>query len=113
MTFGAAVGLHEGKSAISLESCVAEDLAARAMIQNRLASICEDMCKSVGAYPKCQCPSFTSPGAGSGSASGDMEWPDLLKFIGDVGKRNNAEKHEAVSLPAQGQDSEGHASQQG
>merc|ERR1712154_299880 len=29
----------------------------RARIQNKMASICEDMCKEINAYPKCaQCP---------------------------------------------------------
>eukprot|EP00428_Durinskia_dybowskii_P028283 CAMPEP_0170250994 /NCGR_PEP_ID=MMETSP0116_2-20130129/25322_1 /TAXON_ID=400756 /ORGANISM="Durinskia baltica, Strain CSIRO CS-38" /LENGTH=66 /DNA_ID=CAMNT_0010501947 /DNA_START=48 /DNA_END=245 /DNA_ORIENTATION=+ len=39
------------------QSCEAADLKHRAAIQNKLAGVCEEMCKEVGAYPKCaQCP---------------------------------------------------------
>merc|ERR1719454_2398868 len=41
---------------------VATDLERRAQVQNKLAGVCEDMCKEVGAYPKCtQCPKFVAP----------------------------------------------------
>merc|ERR1719309_1477833 len=40
------------------QACVSEDLAARSMMQNQLAGICENMCKDVGSYPKCECPNY-------------------------------------------------------
>eukprot|EP00413_Alexandrium_margalefii_P049394 CAMPEP_0204610042 /NCGR_PEP_ID=MMETSP0661-20131031/61291_1 /ASSEMBLY_ACC=CAM_ASM_000606 /TAXON_ID=109239 /ORGANISM="Alexandrium margalefi, Strain AMGDE01CS-322" /LENGTH=66 /DNA_ID=CAMNT_0051621831 /DNA_START=56 /DNA_END=252 /DNA_ORIENTATION=+ len=40
-------------------ACNAEDLAARARLQNKFAGICIDMCKEVGAYPEhCTCPNY-------------------------------------------------------
>merc|ERR1719297_789468 len=64
------------------QACAAEDLAARMMVQNRLAGICEDMCKAVGAYPKCTCPAFKGPKADL--SSGSLNWDELLKFMGDL-----------------------------
>merc|ERR1719511_479094 len=82
MFLGRTAGFTLGKSSASSQACVAEDLAARVMVQNRLAGICEDMCKSVGAYPKCECPAFTAPGADP--SSGNLNWDELLKFMGDL-----------------------------
>merc|ERR1719453_1832032 len=49
--------LQKGQS----KSCVANDLKHRMAVQNKLAGICEDMCKEVGAYPQCaQCPGFVA-----------------------------------------------------
>jgi hypothetical protein len=78
----ATVGFQLGRSSTWSQACAAEDLAARVMIQNRLAGICEEMCKSVGAYPKCACPAFTGPGP-AGPSSG-MPWGELNKFMGDL-----------------------------
>merc|ERR1719362_1436192 len=64
------------------KACVAEDSAARAMVQNRLAGVCEDMCKSVGSYPKnCQCPGYVDT---SDSTPGLMTWDELLKHMSDL-----------------------------
>ena len=64
------------------KACVAEDSAARAMVQNRLAGVCEDMCKSVGSYPKnCQCPGYVDT---SDSTPGLMTWDELLTFMSDL-----------------------------
>merc|ERR1719203_543309 len=62
-------------------ACVAEDLKHRAQLQNKLAGICEDMCKEVGAYPKCaQCPGFVAPDA----TPGVMTWEELLEHMDNL-----------------------------
>merc|ERR1719450_72287 len=52
---------HGAGSFLQGEACVAKDLKIRAALQNKLAGQCEDMCKEVGAYPKCTCPDFVQP----------------------------------------------------
>merc|ERR1719473_363060 len=50
-------------------------------MQNKLAGVCEDMCKEVGAYPKCtQCPKFVAPD----STPGVMTWPELLEHMDNL-----------------------------
>merc|ERR1719476_182388 len=50
-----------GTVATTEKACVAMDLKSRVAFQNKLAGICEDMCKEVGAYPQCaQCPGFVA-----------------------------------------------------
>merc|ERR1711865_770085 len=62
------------KSAFSEKACSSEDLQHRMQLQNKLAAVCEDMCKEVGAYPKCsQCPAFVAPD----STPGVMTWVEL------------------------------------
>merc|ERR1740127_409696 len=62
-------------------ACAAEDLKHRAQVQNKLAGICEDMCKEVGAYPKCaQCPGFVAPDA----TPGVMTWEELLVHMDNL-----------------------------
>merc|ERR1719190_186411 len=62
-------------------ACTAQDLKHRAQIQNKLAGICEDMCKEVGAYPKCaQCPDFVAPDA----TPGVMTWEELLEHMDNL-----------------------------
>merc|ERR1719162_1584869 len=71
------------KSAVvgSEKACVAEDLKHRAAFQNKLAGICEDMCKEVGAYPNCaQCPGFVAPDA----TPGVMTWEELLEHMDNL-----------------------------
>merc|ERR1719199_196468 len=58
-------------------SCQKQELHHRAQVQNKLAGICEDMCKEVGAYPKCTCPGFTPPDA----TPGVMTWDELLEHM--------------------------------
>merc|ERR1712203_311672 len=63
------------------KACVAEDLKHRAQFQNKLAGICEEMCKEVGAYPKCaQCPDFIAPDA----TPGVMTWEELLEHMDNL-----------------------------
>jgi len=65
---------HEG-------SCLTNDLKHRASVQNRMAGICEDMCKEVGAYPQCaQCPGFVAPD----STPGVMTWDELLEHMDNL-----------------------------
>merc|ERR1719324_1182988 len=61
-------------------SCVAEDLRQRAQLQNKLAGICEGMCKEVQAYPDCNCPDFVQPD----STPGVMTWEELLSRMDDL-----------------------------
>jgi hypothetical protein len=69
------------KSTSTELSCVAADLNNRMQVQNKLAAICEDMCKEVGAYPKCaQCPDFVTPD----STPGVMTWPELLGHMDNL-----------------------------
>jgi len=59
------------------KACTAEDLKRRAQLQNKLAGICEDMCKEVQAYPQCSCPDFVEPD----STPGVMTWDELLAYM--------------------------------
>jgi len=61
-------------------SCMAEDVKHRTQVQNKLASVCVDMCKEVGAYPKCTCPDFVAPD----STPGVMTWPELLEHMDNL-----------------------------
>merc|ERR1719231_597188 len=67
------VGIHE-QGAQSEQACMQEDVAHRTEVQNKLAGVCVDMCKEVGAFPKCTCPDFVAPD----STPGVMTWPELL-----------------------------------
>merc|ERR1711997_760968 len=63
------------------QSCVASDQSRRMQVQNKLAGICEEMCKEVDAYPKCaQCPDFVAPDA----TPGVMTWPELLEHMDNL-----------------------------
>merc|ERR1719207_271682 len=76
----AAAVLHV-KSAEGNSACSAEDLQHRARLQNKLAGVCEDMCKEVGAYPKCSgCPDFVPPD----STPGVMTWDELLEHMDNL-----------------------------
>merc|ERR1719440_2762309 len=66
---------------VSEKACVTEDLKHRMQFQNKLAGICEDMCKEVGAYPQCaQCPGFVAPD----STPGVMTWEELLEHMDNL-----------------------------
>merc|ERR1711948_250172 len=50
-------------------------------IESRVLGVCEDMCKEVGAYPKCvQCPDFVTPD----STPGVMTWEELLEGMDNL-----------------------------
>merc|ERR1712028_25466 len=49
-------------------------------VQNKLAGVCVDMCKEVGAFPKCTCPDFVAPD----STPGVMTWPELLEHMDNL-----------------------------
>jgi aryl carrier-like protein len=71
----------EQKSVVGQSACSAQDLKYRAAVQNKLAGICEEMCKEVNAYPKCaQCPEFVAPD----STPGVMTWPELLDHMDNL-----------------------------
>merc|ERR1740115_341757 len=70
------------------QSCTQQDLKRRALVQNKLASVCEDMCKEVGAYPKCsQCPAFVAPDA----TPGMMTWEELLTHMDNLSSWGHGE----------------------
>jgi len=63
------------------QSCSAADLKNRIRVQNKLAGLCEEMCKEVGAYPKCAaCPSFVPPDP----TPGVMTWEELLTHMDNL-----------------------------
>merc|ERR1740120_430775 len=77
----AALAAVEQKSTVSDQACSAEDLQHRVALQNKLAGICEEMCKEVNAYPKCaQCPDFVKPD----STPGVMTWSELLEHMDNL-----------------------------
>mmetsp|Transcript_18637 Transcript_18637/g.35870 ORF Transcript_18637/g.35870 Transcript_18637/m.35870 type:complete len:198 (+) Transcript_18637:75-668(+) len=71
------VGFRSGSQA-----CAKEDQAARALVQNTLAGICEDMCKDVGSYPdKCTCPGYVDE---TDKTPGETTWDELLTHMSDL-----------------------------
>merc|ERR1719210_531610 len=100
------------KSFSTEHSCVAADLTHRMQVQNKLAGVCVDMCKEVGAYPKCAtCPNFAAPD----STPGVMTWPELLEYMDNLNSWSQEElkawrkqasalqvgKHDVLSAVAQ------------
>merc|ERR1711935_278029 len=61
-------------------SCQQQQVHHRAMVQNKLAGICEEMCKEVGAFPVCTCPGFVAPDA----TPGVMTWDELLEHMDNL-----------------------------
>jgi len=60
----------------SVESCQSADKSQRALLQEKLAVFdakCEDMCRSLGAYPDCQCPGFGGNPASAGDTRKCMD----------------------------------------
>merc|ERR1719199_1739941 len=62
------------------EACLDADLKQRVQVQNKIAGVCVDMCKEVGAFPKCTCPNFVAPD----STPGVMTWPELLEHMDNL-----------------------------
>ncbi|CAK0897896.1 unnamed protein product, partial [Prorocentrum cordatum] len=62
------------------EACTAEDLRNRALLQNKLAGVCESMCREVEAYPACTCPNFVEPDSTPGLAAPAPASPDLGQY---------------------------------
>merc|ERR1719262_1451929 len=63
------------------QACEASDLQRRAQLQNKLAGLCEDMCKEVGAYPSCSgCAGFIPPDP----TPGVMTWDELLEHMDNL-----------------------------
>merc|ERR1719414_471505 len=48
------------------------------MVQNQLAGVCVEMCKDVGAFPKCNCPDYTDT---TDKTPGVLTWDELLKHM--------------------------------
>jgi len=90
--------LQKNKVVFKATSCEGADLEHRAAVQNRLAGICEDMCKEVGAYPKCtQCPNFVAPD----STPGVMTWEELLEHMFNLSDWGHEENKKWVKTAAQ------------
>jgi len=68
------------KTGLDAKACAALDLQHRAQVQNKLATACEDMCKEIGAYPKCECPGFAPPD----STPGVMTWEELNEHMDNL-----------------------------
>merc|ERR1719213_1032862 len=75
------------KAANANSACVAADLKHRVQFQNKLAGVCVDMCKEVGAFPKCTCPDFVAPD----STPGVMTWPELLEHMDNLSEWGHGE----------------------
>merc|ERR1719443_320756 len=91
------------------QACMTEDLKNRAQLQNKLAGVCVDMCKEVGAFPKCTCPDFVAPD----STPGVMTWPELLEHMDNLSEWGHGQlkswssaASSFVGLHAQGAQSE-------
>merc|ERR1719262_547243 len=70
------------------KACLAQDLKHRAMVQNKLADVCIDMCKEVGAYPeKCTCPGYTDT---TDKTPNVVTWPELLDYMDQVEQQGEA-----------------------
>merc|ERR1719437_281959 len=64
------------------KACTAEDMRHRALVQNKLAGICVEMCKEVGAYPEgCTCPNYTDT---TDKTPNVVTWDELLGYIEKV-----------------------------
>merc|ERR1719359_1806041 len=72
--------LHVGQKSEE-QACEASDLKRRAQLQNKLAGLCEEMCKEIGQYPNCaQCAGFVPPD----STPGVMTWEELLEHMDNL-----------------------------
>merc|ERR1719353_571402 len=69
------------------KACQAADLKHRTEFQNKLAGVCEEMCKEIGAYPKCTCPGFVAPDA----TPGVMTWDELLEHMDNLSEWGHGE----------------------
>merc|ERR1719436_141218 len=72
-----AAALLNARTSSVEDSCAVADLKHRAELQNKLAGDCENMCKEIGAYPKCSCPNFVPPDA----TPNVMTWPELIDHM--------------------------------
>merc|ERR1719146_278305 len=63
------------------KACADMDLKNRAALQTKLADMCVEMCKEVGAYPNCaQCAGFVPPDP----TPGVMTWEELLEHMDNL-----------------------------
>merc|ERR1719436_2338902 len=76
-----ASAIQESKAKTEEKACAVEDVKHRVQFQNKLAGICENMCKEVGAYPQCaQCPDFVAPDA----TPNVMTWDELNEHMDNL-----------------------------
>merc|ERR550537_2041192 len=95
-------------SSQSGESCLKEDLKHRVQFQNKLAGVCVDMCKEIGAFPKCTCPDFVAPD--SNWATGLRSWPELLEHMDNLSEWGHGELKKWTKTAAELQTSAGKGS---
>merc|ERR1712151_331732 len=70
------------------KACVAEDMRHRALVQNKLAGVCIEMCKEVGAYPEgCTCPNYVDT---TDKTPNVVTWPELLAYMDQVEQKGEA-----------------------
>merc|ERR1719253_802854 len=79
--------LQVGKAKQNEKACLDEDLKHRMQLQNKLAGVCVDMCKEIGAFPKCTCPDFVAPDA----TPGVMTWSELLEHMDNLSEWGHGE----------------------
>merc|ERR1719504_480227 len=79
----------ESKNVQADKACLSEDVQHRMQLQNKLAGVCVDMCKEVGAFPKCECPDFVAPN--SNWATGLRSWPELLDHMDNLSEWGHGE----------------------
>merc|ERR1740123_2489860 len=59
-----------------------QDSRPRAAVQNKLAGVCVEMCKEVGAYPEgCTCPNYTDK---TDKTPNVHTWQELLTYMDEV-----------------------------
>ena len=74
---GAILNVRRGEE----KACLAQDLQHRMQLQNKLAGLCEEMCKEVGSYPSCPgCPNFVPPDP----TPGVMTWEELWTHMDNL-----------------------------
>merc|ERR1719517_93135 len=70
------------------KACLSQDVKHRAAVQNKLAGVCIDMCKEVGAYPKgCTCPNYTDT---TDKTPNVVTWDELLDYMDKVEQKGEA-----------------------
>merc|ERR1712050_393398 len=80
--------LQKVKSVSVSSACLSQDSKHRAMVQNKLAGVCIDMCKEVGAYPEgCTCPDYTDT---TDKTPNVVTWDELLAYMDEVEQKGEA-----------------------
>merc|ERR1719282_1676122 len=84
---------------LDAKACAAASLKQRAAFQNKVAGACIDMCKEVGAFPKCTgCPNYVAQEPDDGV----MSWDELLEHMDNLSSwgRSSIKSWEAQAAKA-------------